>query len=54
MPTARALAGKGHGAIPSSNPIGPEGGRLLADRTAEVIKKLWEEDAGAAPDGAAN
>ncbi len=41
LPTVRATAGGGYGALPASTPIGPEGGRLLAQRTVELIKELW-------------
>ena len=40
-PSARSLAGGGYGSLPASNPVGPEGGRRLADRTVEVLAQLW-------------
>ena len=39
--TRRSVAAGGYGSIPSSNPIGPEGGRLMADTTIELITQLW-------------
>ena len=41
VPTGRSVAGGGYGSIPASNPVGPEGGRQLADRTIEVIRQFW-------------
>ena len=41
VPSRRSVAGGGYGSVPASNPIGPEGGRQLADRTIEVIQELW-------------
>ena len=41
-PSPRSVAGGGYGSIPASNPVGPEGGRKLADRTVEVIGQLWD------------
>jgi len=41
VPTRRSVAGGGYGSVPASNPVGPEGGRQLADRTIEVIQQLW-------------
>jgi len=43
LPTCRATAGRSYGAIPASTPVGPEGGRLLAQRTVELINGLWKE-----------
>jgi len=40
-PSPRSLAGGGYGSLPASNPVGPEGGRLLAERTVEVLQHLW-------------
>ncbi len=37
LPTERATAGKSYGAIPASTPVGPEGGRMLVERTLELI-----------------
>ena len=41
VPTARAVAGKGYGAEPVSNPVGPEGGRKLVEETLKIIGALW-------------
>jgi hypothetical protein len=43
LPTARAVAGRSYGAIPASTPIGPEGGRELAQWTVEAINALWTD-----------
>lgn len=40
VPSNRSVAGGGYGSIPASNPVGPEGGRLVADRTLELIREL--------------
>jgi hypothetical protein len=42
-PSARSLAGGGYGSLPASNPVGPAGGRKLAERTIEVIADLWPQ-----------
>jgi hypothetical protein len=42
-PSRRSLAGGGYGSLPASNPIGPEGGRKLAERTVEVLRSLWPQ-----------
>ncbi len=41
LPTERAVAGGGYSAIPESGLVGPEGGRVLVDRTVELINGLW-------------
>jgi len=41
LPTARAVAGGGYSAIPESGLVGPEGGRVLVDRTVEILNSLW-------------
>lgn len=43
VPSSRSVAGGGYGSIPASNPVGPEGGRRLAERTVEIITDLWSE-----------
>ncbi len=43
LPTARSVAGGAYGAIPESTEVGPEGGRMLVDRTVELIDSLWSE-----------
>lgn len=42
-PSPRSLAGGGYGSLPASNPVGPEGGRVLVERTVEVLESLWPE-----------
>lgn len=42
-PSPRSVAGGGYGSIPASNPVGPEGGRVLALRTVQILRELWEE-----------
>jgi len=42
-PSRRSLAGGGYGSLPASNPVGPEGGRQLAERTVEVLLRLWSQ-----------
>ena len=44
VPSERSVAGGGYGSIPASNPVGPEGGRALAETTVEIINSLWPED----------
>lgn len=41
LPTARAAAAGGYSAVPESNPIGPEGGQMLVDRTVEAINAMF-------------
>ena len=40
-PSPRSVGGGGYGSLPASNPVGPEGGRLLVERTVEIINRLW-------------
>jgi hypothetical protein len=40
-PSRRSLSGGGYGSLPASNPVGPEGGRKLAEKTIEVLMSLW-------------
>lgn len=49
VPSPRAASGGGYGAVPASNPVGPEGGQVLADETVARLKSLQEtaEQAGA-------
>lgn len=42
LPTAKAVAGGGYGAEVASNRVGPEGGKLLVDRTVAAINSLFE------------
>ena len=41
LPTERAVAGGGYSAIPESGLVGPEGGRILVDRTVELMNGMW-------------
>ena len=41
LPTEKAVKGGGYSAIAQSTPVGPEGGRMLVDRTVELIDSLW-------------
>jgi transcription elongation GreA/GreB family factor len=43
LPTADAVRGGGYSAIVASTVVGPEGGRVLVDRTVELINSLWPE-----------
>ncbi len=43
VPTERAIAGRSYGAVPASTPIGPAGGRELAEWTIDAINALWKE-----------
>ena len=43
LSTERATAGKSYGGIPASTPVGPEGGRMLAARTVEIINGMMGE-----------
>jgi hypothetical protein len=42
LPTERAVAGGGYSAIPESGLVGPEGGRVLVDRTVDLMNGLWK------------
>ena len=44
LPTQRSVEGGAYGAIPQSTLIGPEGGRVLVNRTLELIESLWEKE----------
>ena len=44
IPSRRAAAGGGYGAVPASNPVGPEGGEVLADYTVGKIRALWNRE----------
>ncbi|MBS3761752.1 MAG: hypothetical protein KGZ25_00485 [Planctomycetes bacterium] len=41
VPSKRSVAGGGYGSIPASNPVGPEGGRRLAEEIVETISELF-------------
>lgn len=42
VPSVRSTAGGGYGSIPASNPIGPEGGRLLAEESLVLLGSLYD------------
>ncbi|MBO7679593.1 MAG: hypothetical protein J6S75_07995 [Thermoguttaceae bacterium] len=42
LPSRRAAAGGGYGAIIQSNTVGPEGGEVLVEETLKVIDDLWK------------
>jgi hypothetical protein len=44
LPTQRSVEGGAYGAIPQSTLIGPEGGRVLVNRTLELIESLWDQE----------
>jgi hypothetical protein len=41
LPTARAVNAKGYGAEALVSRVGPEGGRMLVERTVERINEMW-------------
>ncbi|MBS0208023.1 MAG: hypothetical protein JSS27_03620 [Planctomycetes bacterium] len=41
LPTERGVAGGAYGAVIQSNTVGPEGGRVLVERTLETLNELW-------------
>jgi hypothetical protein len=43
LPTENAVRAGGYSAIAQNNPVGPEGGQVLVDRTVELIHSLWAE-----------
>lgn len=42
LPTEMAVAGGGYSAIPESGKVGPDGGRILVDRTVEILNGFWK------------
>jgi hypothetical protein len=44
LPTDRGTAGGAYGAVIQSNTVGPEGGRVLVERTLDVINELWPKN----------
>lgn len=40
IPSSRSVLGGGYGSTAASNPVGPEGGRVLADRTIAMLRSL--------------
>lgn len=43
LPSLRSTQGGGYGSLPASIVVGPDGGRILAERTVDVIAQLWAE-----------
>lgn len=43
LPTGRAAAHGGYGAVIQSTQVGPEGGQVLVEETVTAWRKLWEE-----------
>jgi len=43
LPTHRSVAGGAYGAIPQSTMIGPDGGRVLVNKTLEIIESMWND-----------
>jgi hypothetical protein len=43
LPTEKAVAGGGYSAVAESGLVGPEGGRILVERTVETIRGFWEQ-----------
>lgn len=43
LPTERAVKGGGYGALPASTPVGPDGGRILADWTVQAVNAMFPE-----------
>ena len=41
LPTEKAVRGGGYSANVENNPVGPEGGQVLVDRTIEAINSMW-------------
>lgn len=44
VPSPRSVAGGGYGSVPASNPVGPEGGQLLAEKTIKGLRRLAPAD----------
>ncbi len=44
VPSARSIAGGGYGSVPASTPIGPAGGRKVAERTVETLLRMWNSE----------
>jgi hypothetical protein len=43
LPTARAVAAGGYGALPANGLVGPEGGQLLVEHTLEALRRLFAD-----------
>lgn len=44
LPSARAMESGGYGATSGTREVGPEGGRVLVERTLALLESLWEEE----------
>ncbi|HWL54939.1 MAG TPA: hypothetical protein VNQ90_21025 [Chthoniobacteraceae bacterium] len=44
VPSPRSVAGGGYGSVPASNPVGPEGGQILAEETIAALRVLFPEE----------
>lgn len=44
VPSARSIAGGGYGSLPASTPVGPEGGRAVAEATIDALLRMWAAD----------
>ncbi|NLO06957.1 MAG: hypothetical protein GX131_14115 [candidate division WS1 bacterium] len=44
VPSERSIAGGGYGSVPASTPIGPDGGRKVADATIDALLGLWGDE----------
>ncbi len=40
VPSPRSVQGGGYGSVPASNPVGPEGGQILAEETVRMLRSL--------------
>jgi len=43
LPTEFAVKGGGYGAVPASNMVGPEGGRMLVEETLKAVERMFAE-----------
>lgn len=41
IPSPRSVLGGGYGSVPASNPVGPEGGQVLADESIRLLGEIW-------------
>lgn len=41
IPSPRSVSGGGYGSVPASNPVGPEGGQILADESIQLLRGIW-------------
>ncbi len=45
LPTERGVQGGAYGAVPQSNTVGPEGGRVLVEQTLSALERMWPKPA---------